>query len=189
MAIGANKLNKLGKRPVDQLDPDYLRAINDTRTGVTQANINAKYGYTPEEMTALNNQNAGLTNAGRYAARNFSGGSAGNALNMERSVINDSFGRGLQTQISSNALKMQKQQLANDRQMQLNDMLAHKQDLNNRLFNNTLSAWNQDQASGAGLMSAGLSNLIDANHYDRFKKQMADAQQNNQWTPPTLTQQ
>lgn len=174
-AIGLNKLKKLGARPVDHLDPDYINAINQTRGLVTQAQDQAKYGYTGAEQTDLNNQNTGLTEAGRFDARNFSGGSAGNALNMERSVINDSFGRDLSQKVSDSNLKLQKQQIAADRQGQLSDMLSHKQDLNNRLFNNSLAAWTQDQASAGNLLNAGLSNAIDSHRYEKFKKDYANS--------------
>ncbi|MFA7287677.1 MAG: hypothetical protein WC055_02255 [Melioribacteraceae bacterium] len=177
-AIGFSQLKKLGKRPVDTLDPEYLNAISKTRAGVEKANQQAKFGYSPQELAALNQQNAALTNAGRYAARNFSGGSAANALNMERSVINDSFGRGLTTSINDNALKMQKQQLAFERQSGLNDMLSHKQELNRRLFSDTMSAWQQNQGSAASLANAGIQNLLDANRYDKFMKSSQEV--NNQ---------
>lgn len=169
-AIGLKQLEKLGARPVDEIDPEYLSAIGKTRAGVTRAEENAKYGFTGAEQTAIDQQNNNLTNAGRYAARNFSGGSSSNALNMERSVINDSFGRSLNSKISDNALKLQKQQVAADRNAQLNEMLSHKQELNRRLFGDTLSGWNTDQSSAGGLLSAGLGNLISANKYDQFMK-------------------
>jgi len=180
-AIGLKKLKELGKRPKDSLDPSYLNAIAKTAGDVETARKNAKFGFTGEEEAAINEQNVNLTNAGRYAARNLSGGSSSDALNMERSVINDSFGRKLQSKISSNALKMQKQEQAMARQQDLNSMLAHKQELNRRLFGDTLNAWGQDQAGAGQLVNAGLSNAIDSMKYDAFKKQYADTQNKYQF--------
>jgi len=175
-AIGLKKLKELGKRPVDSLDPQYLQAIAKTSGDVQTARENAKFGYTGEEMSAINQENAGLTNAGRAFARNIAGGSSAAGLNAERSVLNDAFGRKLQSKISDNALKMQKQEQAMARQQDLNSMLAHKQELNRRLFSDTLGAWNADQAGAGQLINAGLSNAMDAMKYNNFKKQYEQAQ-------------
>jgi len=171
-AIGLKQLKDLGKRPVDEIDPEYLSAIGKTRSGVTQAEQNAKFGFTGLEKAAIEQQNTNLTNAGRFNARSLSGGSGVNALNMERAVINDSFGRSLNSKISDNALKMQKQEVANNRQMQLNDMLLTKENLGRRLFTDTLSGWQQDQAAGSQLVGAGINNLIGANRYENERKAM-----------------
>ena len=180
-AIGLKKLKELGKRPKDTLDPQYLQAIAKTSGDVQTARENAKFGYTGDELAALNQENTGLTNAGRAFARNVAGGSAAAGLNAERSVLNDAFGRKLQSRISDNALRMQKQEQAMARQQDLNSMLAHKQELNRRLFGDTLNAWNQDQSSAGSLVNAGLSNAIDSMKYANFKKQYEDAQNKYQF--------
>lgn len=178
-AIGLKQLKAAGNRPVDQLDPDYLNSLNQTRAGVTQANDQAKYGFTGAELTALNNQNNNLTNAGRYAARNFSGGSSGNALNMERSVINDSFGRALNTKVSDNALKMDKQQEAFNRQNILNSQIQDKQDRLRTYFSDNLDAWHQKTQSAAGLINSGLSNALDSYRADQRLKNFNEQTKTN----------
>ncbi len=184
-AIGLKQLKAAGNRPVDQLDSDYINSLNQTRAGVQQANDQAKYGFTGAELTALNNQNNQLTSAGRYAARNFSGGSSGNALNMERSVINDSFGRALNTKVSDNALKMDKQQEAFNRQNILNSQIQDKQDRLRTYFGDNLEAWHQKTQSAAGLLNSGLTNALDSYRADQrlknFNNQMS---QTNNFTNP-----
>ena len=48
---------------------------------------------------------------------------------------------------------MQKQEQAMQRQSELNSMLAHNQELQRRLFTDTLNAWNTDQAGAGQLVS------------------------------------
>lgn len=177
-AIALRNLKKLGNRPVDKIDPEYLGAIDKQRGIVSNAEAQAKYGMTGDQLADLRMQNNNLTNAGRYAARNYSGGSPAVALNTERSVINDAYGRALNSKISDNALKLQKQQIAADRNDQLSGMLEHKAELSRRLFNDSMANWQQNQASNANLLSAGLSNGIDQIRYDKFLKDYQNAQVN-----------
>lgn len=179
--LGLAYLNKAGARPVDQLDPQYLNSIATAQGNVALANSNAKYGFSPEEQAAIDQQNAGLTNAGRYDARNFSGGSAGNALNMERSVINDSFARGLAAKAQNRNLIFQKQNIAQDRQQYLDSLIGNKVNMSNRLFNLKLDAWNQTQNSGQQLLGAGLSNLIGAKQWQ--DEQTAAKQRQQTYNP------
>lgn len=180
--MGWDQLQQDGPRPVDNYDPAYLDAINKANQSVKEAEQRAKYGFTADEKFALDQQNQNLLNAGRFAARNYSGGSAANAINMERQAINDSFGRGLQTKINDNALKMQKQQEVQGRQAYANSLLRDKVELDRRLFNDTLGGWNQDQAAGAALLGAGLSNTVQANRYEQEKRAIANANKtSNSW--------
>jgi len=178
-AIGFKKLKELGKRPQGKLDQDYLNAIAKTSGDVSQARQNAKFGYTGEEMAALNQENAALTNTGRAFARNVAGGSASTGLGLERSVLNDSFGRKLQSKISDNSLKMQKQEQAMQRQQELNNMVANKAGMNRQLFEDTLRGWNQDQAGAGALVNAALSNALDTRRYNKFKAQYDQTQNQN----------
>ncbi len=172
--IGFNQLQKVGDRPIDKLDTDLVSAFDTTRDNATKANLAARYGMSPEEMASLRMQNAALTNTGRYAARNFSGGSSANALNMERSVINDSFNRALQAKVADKNLQMQKQQNAYGMQNAVNSLAQYKQEANRRLFQDDLTAFQQKTDAAATLMGTGLSNLSDMSAADRrmreFKK-------------------
>lgn len=180
-ALGFKKLKELGKRPVDKLDPAYQAAISQSQRDVQKARELARFGYTGEEMAAINTENAGLTNAGRAFARNIAAGNAAQGLATERAVLGDAYGRKLQSRISDNALKMQKQEQAMQRQSELNSMLAHNQELQRRLFTDTLNAWNTDQAGAGQLVNAGLSNALDTVKYNKFKKQLDEANKKYQF--------
>ncbi len=185
--LGLSYLKKAGARPVDQLDPDYLRSIDTAKGNVALANANAKFGFSPEEQAAIDQQNAGLTRAGRFDARNFSGGSSANGLNMERSVINDSFARGLAAKVQNRNLIFQKQGIANDRQQYADSLIAGKVGMSNRLFNMKLDAWNQNQQTGAGLLNSAAQNLIGAKQWqDELKMSKDRANQYNPQPPTTV---
>jgi hypothetical protein len=165
--IGFNQLQKIGDRPVDKLDQDLVNAYDTTRGNAMKADLAARYGMSAEELAALRMQNAALTNTGRYNARNFSGGSGANALNMERSVINDSFDRALQAKIVDKNLQMQKQQNAYAAQNSVNSLAQYKQEANRRLFQDDLTAFKEKTDAASGLMATGLSNLSDAAAADK----------------------
>jgi hypothetical protein len=165
--IGFNQLQKIGDRPVDKLDPDLVNAFDTSRNNAIKADLSARYGMSAEELAALRMQNAALTNTGRYNARNFSGGSGANALNMERSVINDSFDRALQAKIADKNIQMQKQQNAYALQNSVNSLAQYKQEANRRLFQDDLTAFKEKSDAASGLMATGLSNLSDAAAADK----------------------
>lgn len=183
-ALGLKYLKDAGKRPVDQLDPDYLKSIETAKGNVVTANAQAKFGFSPEEQAAIDMNNNNLTNSGRYAARNYSGGSAANALNMERSVINDSFARGLEAKAQNRNLIFKKQQIANDRQQYADSLITGKVGMSNRLFNQKMDAWNMSQQTGAGLIAAGLNNAIGAK---QWQDELAASKERNAMYNPVTT--
>ena len=148
---GASQLQKAGKRPVDKMDKDFINSVE-------QAKQNAKFGYTPEEQFAVDQMNQNLTNAGRFQARNLSGGSAAVAQSNERSAINQAYMRGLDSIIKGKQLQMNKQAYADD-------MIQAKQAKSRQLFQDTMAGWQQNQETGGQLLGAGLRNLISANRY------------------------
>lgn len=174
-AIGLNALNKSGKRPINTIDADYLSSLDKANAATTIANNNAKFGFTPEEQALLTQQNQGLTNAGVYAARNLSGGSAGAALSNTRSALADSFGRDLQTKVQNRNLMLQKQDVANERQRYADTLVKGKTALLNNIFDQKLAGWQQNQSAGSALVGAGLSNLSETARYNDFtRKQKAN---------------
>jgi hypothetical protein len=150
--MGLEFLSKAGARPVDTVDAGFQDTVN-------KANANAKFGYTPEEQAYLNMQNANLLNAQKAAARNYSGGSSGNAYAMERDASNESFGRGLEATIAGRKLQLNKQQYADNLNMAKADKMR-------QLFDDRMSGWQQNQQAGGALLGAGLKNLIGANRYN-----------------------
>ena len=149
--MGISNLLKQGKRPIDKMDPAY-------NASVEKALGDAKFGFSPEERFALDQQNQNLTNAARFSARNLSGGSAASALNSERRAINESFGRGLMTTIAGQDKQREKQMYADQK-------VADRAEKSRRLFGDTMSAWQQQQAANSELTSVGLQNLIGASRY------------------------
>lgn len=183
--LGLKYLKDAGKRPIDQLDPEYLRSIETAKGNVVTANAQAKFGFSPEEQAQIDQQNAGLTASGRYDARNFAGGSSANALNMERSVINDSFARGLAAKVQNKNLIFQKQQIANDRQQYADSLVTGAVGMKNRLFNMKLDAWNTQQQTGAGLIASGLQNAIGAKQWQDELKMSKE--RNAMYNPQPVT--
>ena len=173
-AFGLQQLKKLGKRPVDTLDEDYLKSIDSARGNLNLLNADAKFGFTPEEQAMINNENQNLTNAQRYSARNLSGGSAANAYNLERGAINNAFDRALKAKVQNRALMMEKQGIARDQQKYIDELVANKANMNRRLFGDKTNAWQQNQEAGSSLVGAGLQNLIGMKRYqselDAMKK-------------------
>lgn len=163
----ANKfLAESGKRPVGSIDQGFQDNLN-------RATAEAKYGLSAQELAALNNENVGLRNQEIDAARNFSGGSAANAYAMTRSAINDSFGRGLKTSIADRQAKLAKQ-------AQADNLTAQKADMNRQLFEDTMAGWQQNQKSGAALLSSGLENQIGGQRYSEAMRQLAINRANEQ---------
>lgn len=162
---GLSQLKKMGKRPVGELDKDYLKSINQAQSNVELANAQAKYGFTPEEQALLNSENQNITNAESFQARNLSGGSAGNAYNMQRGASNNAFNRALKAKVANRDLMLQKQNIAQDKQTYLDDLVANKANMSRTLFNDKINAFNINQQAGAGLLGAGLQNIIGSKRY------------------------
>ena len=167
--LGRKLLAESGKRPVDKIDPDFQNAVN-------KAQANAKFGYTPEEQALLDQRNVSALRSGENAARNYSGGSAGNALSMQRQAANDYFSRGLQSAISSKNLQMDKQAAANA-------LVQDKAAMNRQLFGDTMNAFQQNQTAGGNLVGAGIANAIAATRLNReMAFQNKFAQNNNPYS-------
>jgi len=149
--LGRDALNKAGVRPVGEIDPSF-------QANVDRAHAQSKYGFTAEQNALINQENQNATNAARFAARNYSGGSGGNAFNMERSAINEGWGRGLQAKIANTNLMLDKQQLDNQLSLQ-------KAGMSRQLFEDKMDAFQQNQQAGALLKQTGWKNLIGATRY------------------------
>ena len=151
IGLGLNNLNKAGARPVGQIDPTF-------QANVDRAQAQSNYGFSAEQNALINQQNQNATNLARFAARNYAGGNAGNAFNMERSAINEGWGRGLQAKIANQNLMLDKQQVANNLSLQ-------KAAMSRQLFEDKLNGWNQNQTAGSALLGSGIRNIIGANRY------------------------
>jgi len=161
--LGRDALKKAGERPIGEIDPTF-------QANVDRAQAQSKYGFSAEQNALLAQENQNATNAARFAARNFSGGSGGNAFNMERSAINEGWGRGLKAKIADQNLMLDKQQTANQLSLQ-------KAGMSRQLFEDKLGAWNQDEMAAAGLKNQGWRNIIGAS---RYANALNSIQQQNQ---------
>jgi hypothetical protein len=150
------KNSKNNVRPEFKIDPLFL-------SNVDKAQQQAGYGFTAEQQALLDQTNNNLLNEGRAAARNYSGGSGGNAINLERQAINDSFMRKLQNSVANNELQMAKQQYATD-------LSAQKMNASRTIFEDSLRAFDQKSAAAAQLTQAGIKNILNANRFQQFMK-------------------
>lgn len=165
-ALGKKYLDKAGPRPIDKFDPEYQKSIDAARRDLDVARANAKFGYTAEEQAAINQDNANALAQGRAAARNYSGGSAANAYNLEIGAINDNFSRGLASKVQNRQLQLEKQGLARQSQQYLDNLVAGGTDIKRRLYNDADRRYLQNQEVGGNLIGAGLNNLVEAGRYD-----------------------
>lgn len=159
--MGQKYLAEAGERPKDQIDPDFQSAVN-------RAQVSAGYGYTPEELAIIKQQNINALRAGQEAAKNYSGGSGATALNITRQAAGDYYTRGLQALASGKNLQQSKQQYADS-------LIAAKADKSRQLFNDQMNAWQQSQVAGGNLVGMGLQNLIGARRLQQeqqFQDQM-----------------
>lgn len=150
ISMGKKFLAQAGARPKDSMPGELTDAYN-------RAQQEAKYGFSPQEKAAIDQQSLSLLNRQRDAARLYGGGGA-NSYAIERQAINESFGRGLQSQIANQERRLQKQMMADQIGMQ-------KAEVSRRLFQDQLNAWQQNQQSGAELVASGLTNAIQAKRY------------------------
>jgi hypothetical protein len=151
MGFGAWQLKKgleatNEQRPIDKIDPTF-----DANVNLAQAN--AKFGFTNDEKFALDQKNQALLNDARFAARNYSGGNAGAAFNMERTAINDAVMSNLQNSIADNQVKQNKQEYATS-------LSAQRAGMSRQLFNDAMNAFNAKQQAGAALAGAGIKNIV-----------------------------
>lgn len=163
VSIGTEFLAKSGERPVDQINPEFQDVYN-------KAQQEAKYGFTPEEKALLDQQRLTALNQQRQAARLYGLGYSG-----ERQAINESFGRGLQAAISNKEKQLQKQALANQ-------LAVQKADMSRRLFEDKMSAWQQEQKTGGDLVAQGLKNQIEGRRYQNvLANLMANRAKESSW--------
>ena len=80
-------------------------------------------------------------------------------------AINDSFNRGLSAKVAGQNLRLEKQQYADAKQTELNNMLANKAGLSRQLFGDQMQGWKENQLAGSQLVGAGIENAIGASRY------------------------
>lgn len=166
--MGQQFLAEAGDRPKDRIDPDFQNAVN-------RAQVNAQYGYTPEEQAILQQQNINALRAGQNAAQNYSGGSGATAFNLTRQAANDYYLRGLKGLASGKNLQLDKQALADN-------LIQNKAQMSRQLFNDNMNAWLSKQQAGGNLVGSAINNALQVNRYNQ-EKQFQDelAAKSNPW--------
>jgi hypothetical protein len=173
-AIGLNML-KGEKRPIDRavIDPAY-------NANVERSMQDARFGLTPEQRIAADQDIQNALNDAKFQGLNTSGGSGIQAFNTNRAAINDAWRNKLGLQEADTNLRMQKQQYADAQVANRANILAANRRM---LFNDTMGAFQQNQQAGGDLISAGLSNTIGAYRFKKDQQAIEEANaQRNGWT-------
>lgn len=145
-----------GDRPIDKIDPTF-------QSNVDTAQANAKFGFTPEQQFMLDQQNQNLLNADTFAAKNYSGGSGGNAFNMQRNASNNAFMRSLQNASANTELQQQKQGFAANLALQ-------KANMSRNIFEDSLRAFEQKNQAAGNLVANGFNTIQDTNRFANYMK-------------------
>lgn len=173
-AMGINMLQG-SVRPIDKavLDATYNANVN-------RAQEQSGYGYTPEQMAMLQQENQASLNDARFSARNLSLGNAGTSYNQEMQAINKGWANKLGLTAADQELRMQKQKYADAQVANRADTLSANR---RQAYLDALGAFNQKQAAGSELIGAGLQNVIGAYRYNQElnNENKVDAQR-NYWT-------
>lgn len=147
------------KRPIRKLDPAFSQLTDEAIAA-------SKYGYSPAQRALLNQQ---ITQGriGQQAQINqLAGGNAAVGLANARAAINSEMRNRLQVASEDERLRMQKAQYAGA-------MAGNRAAMSDRIFDDSMTAFQQNQAAGAELLGAGISNIVGAARY-RQEKQAQD---------------
>jgi len=149
--LGFSQLQADGERPVDQLDPAFNQAVEDSIT-------ESKFGISPLEREIANTGIERTRRASAQNVMNLSAGSAGTALgNLQAgSMVADESIKNLS--LGSEQIRLQKKQYADS-------MIGQRAAMKKQLFNEKLNAFNVDQEAGAALLGSGISNYIGSQRY------------------------
>lgn len=165
-ALGLNML-KGQKRPVDNF------AIDSTYNNSVNRAINyAKFGLTPEQQFAANQDIQGSLNDSKYAALNSAGGNGVQAFNLTRAAANDAWRARLGLKTADTNLRMQKQQYADAQVANRADLLANNR---RQAFSDAMNTFQQKQQAGSELIGAGLANSIGAYRFNQDLKARQNA--------------
>lgn len=181
-ALGLNML-KGQKRPVDnfKLDPTYDASVNRSVN-------DARFGLTPEQQFAANQDIQNGLNDAKYAGLATAGGNGVQAFNTNRAAINDAWKAKLGLKQADTDLRMQKQQYADSMVANRAGILAGNR---RQAFTDAMNTFQQKQQAGSELIGAGLANTIGAYRFNQDMKarQVADEARgyslNNYYGPTT----
>lgn len=153
--LGVRSLTKDGKRPVDALSSDYIESV-------TRAQQDASYGLDPASrqryLGGIETARLGNVNLAGQTA----GGNAALANAQARAATNTYANQLLGLESEDARVKEQKKRYADA-------LVSDKQEKQRRLFEDKLNAFNVNQEAGAGLLNAGIENIIGSSRYKNEK--------------------
>lgn len=164
MGIGITQLFKDGKRPVDTLDPDFLAATK-------KAKDEAAYGFNPYEKLLGEKGIEGNRRSVTDLSADLSGGNFATAMSNIRAAQGVASSSMTELASADSNLRLQKQRYADQ-------LVAKKAEMRRRLFQDKLSAFEQNQLAGADLLSAGIENYFTNKRNkeaNEFEKEIAKA--------------
>lgn len=175
MALGAQQLLSDGKRPVDQLDSEFVSSVE-------QAKKDAEFGMSPLERSIAERN---MVRQQRGGVRAIVQQSAGNSQQAINSII------ALNNEAANNAqlLSLRSEQLLAEKKRYRDTLVGQQSAMKKQLFNEKLEAFNIDQQAGANLLGAGISNVIGASRYQKLleaEKEIAE-KKNTTFDPEQLS--
>lgn len=170
-ALGLNMLGK-EKRPIDKavIDPTYNNAVN-------RAQQDAKFGLTPEQKFAADQEIQGGLNDAKFAGLN---ASSVQSFNLNRAAINDAWKNKLGLKQADSEMRMNKQKYADSMAADRANILSANR---RRAFNDAMYTFQQKQQAGSELIGAGLANTIGAYRFKKDQQARDEANKaSNAWT-------
>lgn len=169
IGLGTSELLKDGKRPVDEIPADYLATVSD-------AQKESQFGLSPLQMEIANRGIEKNRAADAQTIINLSGGSAGTALANIRAA-------SIAANDAQNNLSAQSEALRLQKKRYYDSNVAEKAGMSKQLFNEKLNAFNVNQEAGAGLLGAGIQNLIGG---ARYQKDLEEQKKRESMSNPTF---
>ena len=167
VGLGLSSLLKDGKRPVDQIDPEFAATV-------AEAQKDAQTGISPlEREIAYRNIDRNRA-ADEQTIINLSNGSAGTALANIRAA-------SIAANDAKNNLSAMSEQLRLQKKRYADSKVSEKAAMSKQLFNEKLGAFEQNQEAGAMLLGSGIRNLIGSSMLNT--EQQAAKERENKYNP------
>ena len=157
--MGLGLITSIGEeRPIDSVSPELMTRYFDAVHDESQAEIDAKEGFSAAEWAKINSQ----IEANRVQTMNdiVSSGGAGNASQL-RALSTDKNKALIDAKIASEGVKLQKKQFAIGVSSRADQMGAAIDQRRRQIFTDNARAFEQTQEASADLINAGLGNFIN----------------------------
>lgn len=144
------------KRPVGEIDPTFSRLTDEAVAA-------SRYGFTPEQRAALNQDIVNTRIAQQAKINQLAGGSAGVGLTNVRAALNEELMNKYKLAAQDEQLRMQKAQ-------QAAGLAGQRAGMSRALFADKMNEFMQKQQAGAELLGAGIQNVVGARRYQRERE-------------------